>query len=175
MSWPRNLARVTVFLLLGTVGLLGGTSAASAGGGGCHSTAITDERGVSVTIAGFCFEPTVLRIHVGETVTWTNQDAAPHMVSGVNYTWGTLDQFGRGASVTARFDEPGIYPYLCPLHVSMVGTVVVEDGAGANIAGAGDDSTAAGWGAAGAVAGMALMSVGMIAWRRRPSLPSHSG
>ena len=72
-----------------------------------------------------CFGPTVTHVEPGTTVRWKSATGeAPHTVTG--YGWGseTLqpgDGFGR------RFDEPGVYPYFCALHPSMVGTVVVGD------------------------------------------------
>ena len=174
LTWTRGMA-LAGFLVVVTA--LGG-GVAAAGGAGCHSQAISDGSGVAVTVAGFCFEPTVLRVEVGQTVTWTNEDSVPHMVTGANHSWGSTDQFARGGAVTERFDQAGVYPYWCPLHPSMLGTVVVGENGGEATAlnvGANDGSSEAGWGAAGVASGIALMSVGMVAWRRRPSLLSRSG
>lgn len=168
-----RVAGLTALLLIASI--VGGREIARAGGGGCHSQVISDERGTTVTVVGFCFEPTVLRVEVGESVTWTNEDDAAHTVSGVNSVWGSYDQFGQGASVTERFDEAGVYPYWCALHPSMLGTVVVEDGVGTTVATIGGDSSGIGPGALGAIAGAMLTSVGMVAWKRRPSLMSRSG
>ena len=33
---------------------------------------------VNVTMKGFAFDPATLTVNVGDTVTWTNQDTAPH-------------------------------------------------------------------------------------------------
>jgi len=168
-----RVAGLAAMLLIASI--VGGRGVATAGGAGCHSQVISDERGTTVTVVGFCFEPTVLRVEVGEPVTWTNEDLASHTVSGVNGVWGSYDQFGQGASVTERFDLAGVYPYWCALHPSMLGTVVVEDSAGATAAAPGSDGSGIGTGAMGAIAGVTLTSVGMVAWRRRPSLMSRSG
>lgn len=174
-TWTRGMA-LAGFMVVVTV--LGSGGVAVAGGAGCHSQAISDGSGVAVTVAGFCFEPTVLRVDVGQTVTWTNEDSVPHMVTGANRAWGSTDQFARGGAVTERFEQAGVYPYWCPLHPSMLGTVVVGEDSGEATAldvGAGDGSSEAGWGAAGVAGGVVLMSVGMVAWRRRPSLMSRFG
>ena len=89
--------------------------------------------------------------------------------------WGSYDQFGQGTSVTERFDLPGIYPYWCALHPSMLGAVVVEDGEGETTAASGGDGQAIGTGALGAIAGVMLTTVGIVAWKRRPSLMSRFG
>ena len=110
--------------------LAGSPPAAAGGGAGCHSTAITEAEAIRVSVRGFCFEPTVLHVQPGETVAWTNDDPAPHSVTGVNGAWGSFEQFGGGEEVSFRFDTPGTYPYWCVVHPSMLGVVVVDDGSG---------------------------------------------
>ena len=124
-------------LLLGTLVLVPGVASAS-GGGGCGRP-VTDAQGTGVDIRGFCFSPTILRVSTGETVTFTNVDPVPHSVLGANATWGDYAGFKK-KSVTYRFSEPGVYPYLCTYHLGMVGAVVVGDGVGGAI----DTSTADG-------------------------------
>lgn len=176
MVWRRCAPRSwRSALVIALAIVLGSAGQASAGGAGCHSTAISDKRGVSVTVEGFCFEPTVLRVPAGETVTWTNEDDSPHLVSGVNGTWRIDEQFGLRESVSAQLDEPGVYPYWCPLHPGMLGTVVVEDRSGSGVLAASAGGSPAGWGALGAAVAVALMSVGMVVWRRRENLMSRSG
>jgi len=176
VTWFRNVTdRAVLIAAMILVVILGNSEIASAGGAGCHSQAITNERGAAVTVAGFCFEPTVLRVQPGETVTWTNEDSVPHTVTGANNVWGSFDQFGRGETLTERFDESGVYPYWCALHPSMLGTVVVGDGSEASSIAMDHDSSELSWGALGAAAGVMLTSAGMIAWRRRPSLVSRFG
>jgi plastocyanin len=80
-----------------------------------------------VSIAGFAFNPAVVAVAAGTTVTWTNLDAFPHTTtSGVGSSdpWdsGSLDQ---GAIFTRTFDSPGSYGYFCAIHPGMTGTVLV--------------------------------------------------
>jgi plastocyanin len=111
------------------------------GGGGC-GRAVTDDDGNKVRIGNFCFGPTILRIEPGETVTWLNVDPAPHTVLGANGAWGGFGSVRRnGGEVTYRFVRNGVYPYVCTIHVGMVGAVVVGDGTGH---GAATTTTAAG-------------------------------
>jgi len=120
------------------VPVLGQGLASASGGGGCGRP-VTDEKGTGVDIRDFCFSPTILRVSTGEIVTFTNVDAFPHSVLGANATWGDYAGFKK-RSVTYRFSEPGVYPYVCTYHPGMVGAVVVGDGVGGAI----DTSTADG-------------------------------
>jgi plastocyanin len=117
-------------VLLGALVLLPGVASAS-GGGGCGQP-VTDERATGVDIEDFCFSPTIVRVGVGDAVTFTNVDPVPHSVLGANATWGDYAGFKK-KSMTYRFSEPGVYPYVCTYHVGMVGVVVVGDGVGGAI------------------------------------------
>ena len=80
--------------------------------------------GATVTIGDFAFTPPELVVAPGTTVTWRNDDWAPHTVTSGD---GTLDseRLDQGAQFEHRFAEPGRYAYLCTYHPGMVGTVVV--------------------------------------------------
>ncbi len=93
---------------------------------------VTDEPGdVEVDIRMFDFEDDVVEIGVGETVTWTNQDATRHTVtSGVDGEPDGAFEVAfadRGDTASVTFDEPGEYHYFCGPHSFMTGTVVVAD------------------------------------------------
>ncbi len=127
----RPKASATVgMVLLGALVLLPGVASAS-GGGGCGRP-VTDAQASGVDIEDFCFSPTIVRVGVGDAVTFTNLDPVPHSVLGANATWGDYAGFKK-RSVTYRFSEPGVYPYVCTYHVGMVGAVVVGDGVGGAI------------------------------------------
>ncbi len=78
----------------------------------------------TVEIADFAFAPATLTITVGDTVTWTNQDAVAHTATSTAgvFDSGDLEQ---GESYSATFTAPGTYDYLCTPHPSMTGRVVV--------------------------------------------------
>ena len=69
------------------------------------------------------FDPDVVRIKAGETVTWTNNDNFTHTVR----VDGQPDhKVGRGDSVSITFPKAGTYHYECTLHShDMQGTVIV--------------------------------------------------
>ena len=70
------------------------------------------------------FDPKVIEIEAGQTVTWTNDDNFTHTVQ----VDGQEDhKVGRGDSVSIAFDAPGTYHYVCTLHEQdMDGEVIVE-------------------------------------------------
>lgn len=128
MNWIRWTG-MGMALAAVTVGALFIEAPVSAGaGGGCRGRASTEGTGTGVTIAELCFQPTVLRVDVGQTVTWTNQDEAPHNVAGATVEWGNYEERRRGESVAFTFDKPGTYPYYCFVHPGMTGAVVVGNG-----------------------------------------------
>jgi len=103
-------------------------SSGAAGGGGCHKDGISDGPSTQVNLTQACFELTVVRVQPGEQVTFTNRDAVAHTVTGVRGSWGTYDELREQDSVSYAFQQPGVFPYFCLLHPTMVGAVVVGDG-----------------------------------------------
>lgn len=118
-------------ILVATIALVPGVAHAS-GGGGCGQ-AVTDRTGTKVQIESFCFGPTITRVEPGAEVTFTNLDPDPHSVLGANGSWGGYDAVKKNRSVTYRFSQAGVYPYVCTFHIGMVGVVVVGDGIGGAI------------------------------------------
>jgi plastocyanin len=78
---------------------------------------------IEVSIENFAFVPSDITINKGDTVIWTNNDRAPHNVV-----------FGQDRSPTLRsgdvyektFDEAGEFSYICSIHPSMTGKVIVQ-------------------------------------------------
>lgn len=90
------------------------------------STASAEGAGSArVSIANFAFAPTELVIAPGQTVTWTNDDSAPHGLAHHDGAPGA-DLLLPGASVSRRYDKPGRYGYVCSVHPYMSATVVVR-------------------------------------------------
>jgi plastocyanin len=85
----------------------------------------------NVTIAGFAYSPNPVTINVGDTVTWTNNDAASHTATGNGFNTGTIST-GNSKSVT--FNSAGTFDYHCSIHPSMTGTVVVKATSGGGTA-----------------------------------------
>jgi plastocyanin len=85
------------------------------------ATAQPAPQSASVTIQNFAFDPQVVKIAAGGSVTWTNQDSTTHTVTFSD----SSQNIGHGASVTKTFATPGTYAYSCTIHPSMTGTVEV--------------------------------------------------
>jgi len=85
-----------------------------------------------------CFEPYVVNILVGDTVTWTNNDDAIHVVVSNTPNTTSLEYFEDGEyfdsgflktdeSFSYTFNQEGIFGYFCTLHPWMNGYVTVGD------------------------------------------------
>lgn len=108
-----------------------GTGAALALALGVAGPALSQGRaGPRAAIHVFQFQPAALEVRAGSGVTWTNEDDITHTVtSGVpGRPDGRFDVRldGKGASGSATFSDPGVYPYFCVRHQSMRGEVVVR-------------------------------------------------
>jgi plastocyanin len=74
------------------------------------------------------FQPPVIQVKQGTTVTWTNHDDFPHTVQILAGAEGGTHDLGIGRSVTIAFDKPGTVYYHCSLHPSqMKGEIVVTE------------------------------------------------
>ncbi len=87
-------------------------------------TALAADR--SVAISGFTFSPRTVTVNVGDTVTWTNSDAQAHTATSGS-AWSTGD-ISNGESASITFSTAGTFDYICAIHPTMSGTVVVSAG-----------------------------------------------
>ncbi len=55
-------------------------------------------------------------------ITWTNRDSAPHTITGDNFDSGSISQ---GSTFSQTFKDAGTFDYVCTIHPSMKGKVVV--------------------------------------------------
>ena len=82
---------------------------------------------VQVDYHNITINPDTLRVRVGTTVTWVNQDSVEHDVTSQSgpqkFASGT---FGEGRTFSVRLTRPGVIHYLCTIHpASMNGTIEV--------------------------------------------------
>lgn len=80
-----------------------------------------------VTIEGFKFNPPTLVINKGMKVKFVQQDTITHNVVGAAaaaFVHSPL--LKKGQSYTATFSKPGTYSYICSIHPSMQGKVIVQ-------------------------------------------------
>lgn len=77
----------------------------------------------TILIQDFAFNPGVINIKKGDTVSWINKDTAPHVVESSAFVSDTLST---GQSFSYIFNEAGTFDYICTLHPSMKGQIIVE-------------------------------------------------
>ena len=85
-----------------------------------------------ITIRGFAFNPPALTIKAGTTVTWVNEDSAPHIIASDPHPTHTdlpglvSGELSGGQNYSFIFNETGTFTYHCHVHPSMKGTIIVE-------------------------------------------------
>ena len=101
-------------------------------------TAITISKGDSAdqscVTAKDCYNPDVVTVTPGTTVTWTNADSVSHTVTSGNPSdnqTGTVFDSSLvrpSATYSFTFKDPGTYNYFCQVHPWMTGQVIVAAG-----------------------------------------------
>lgn len=78
----------------------------------------------SVNIVDYNFNPQSITVAAGSTITFTNTGKATHTASS---TTGAFDtgRLSAGQSKSATLNTAGTYAYVCQIHESMTGTIVV--------------------------------------------------
>lgn len=81
-----------------------------------------------VDIRNFAFEPSVLTVPAGATVTWVNREQQVGLVhtstsDGAGWDSGVL---APGASFSRAFSQTGSFAYHCEPHPGMRATIIVE-------------------------------------------------
>jgi len=79
----------------------------------------------AVSIANFAFAPAALVVAPGTTVTWRNDDAAPHAIAFADGA-PPSDLLLPGQSFSRSFASAGSFAYACSVHPYMQGTVTVR-------------------------------------------------
>jgi plastocyanin len=121
-----------------------------------------------VTIKDFKYAPASISVSVGDSITWTNQDIAPHTATANDGSFDT-GSLSKGKSGSVTFSKAGTFPYICSIHPSMKGTVTVAaaGGGGAGDSGSGtggtSDNTATDTGSGLPHTGLDLLAVVLLA------------
>jgi len=75
-------------------------------------------------VKSYRFDPKVIEIKAGDTVSWTNEDNFTHTVEVDGQEDHKVEQ---GVSFSIKFGTPGTYHYVCTLHSKdMDGEVIVK-------------------------------------------------
>lgn len=87
-------------------------------------------RAHTVEIRGMGFDPAVLSVSPGDTVIWINRDIVPHTATAVQRAeWDTgLLQQGQSGRIVATVGDT--IRYVCGLHPTMRGTLVIRERTG---------------------------------------------
>jgi plastocyanin len=78
-----------------------------------------------VVMNQLAFQPASIRVPVGTTITWINQERAPHTVTFNTSGMQGSSLLQQGQSFSYTFKSRGTYTYYCAVHPSMTGTVEV--------------------------------------------------
>src|SRR6516164_5540763 len=108
----------------GTPGMPGMSGMPSMPGAPSATASPAAVAGDQVSIDNFAFAPATLTVKVGTTVTWTNRDEEPHTVAASDGSFHSPGM-GTGATYSHTFPTAGKFDYVCSIHPSMHGTVVV--------------------------------------------------
>lgn len=77
----------------------------------------------SITIQNFAFSPASLEIEKNAKIIWTNQDSTAHSVK-LPQTQSQI--LSPGDSFSFTFTQTGTFDYLCGIHPSMKGRIIVK-------------------------------------------------
>lgn len=81
-----------------------------------------------VKIENYKFDPPELRVKVGTTVKWVNNEKrTSHSVIWLGAGGFESERMFPGESYQRKFDKPGTYPYTCGPHPEMKAVVVVTE------------------------------------------------
>jgi plastocyanin len=98
-----------------------------AGGYAAATTPAGPAAQTTITLRNYSFDPGVLKIAAGATVTWINSDGDVHTIKSEEgpeaFQSPALDSGGR---YSFRFRHPGTYKYICSVHPFMHGVIVVQ-------------------------------------------------
>ncbi len=108
----RNFLKASVAVLAAT-----GTSSA------IHATTKTPTQH-NIKISRFKFVPDNLNVRVGDTITWVNEDIAPHTATANDDSW-TTDELGKAQSQTLEITADMSGDYYCVYHPHMKAKITI--------------------------------------------------
>lgn len=78
----------------------------------------------AIAITNFSFQPADITIKTGTTITFTNNDSAPHTITADDASFDS-GRLATGATFEHTFTQIGKVSYHCAIHSSMRGTITV--------------------------------------------------
>lgn len=83
-----------------------------------------DLQSISNNIHNFWFNPTQIKVKVGSTIAWKNDDSMPHQIKSSSFESKVLTP---GETYTYTFEKPGTYRYTCALNPQNQGEIIVTE------------------------------------------------
>jgi len=87
---------------------------------------IQTPRTYDIEIRGYSFNPSTIKIKVGDTIVWKNADSVSHTVTSDSGGELSSQYLSKGDTYTHTFTQKGTFPYHCIPHPYMKGTIIVE-------------------------------------------------
>ncbi|HET9724080.1 MAG TPA: cupredoxin domain-containing protein [Actinomycetota bacterium] len=137
----KTMIAVLTVLLLGTAACSGkykpgsdtaaadqGTQTGAAGETGATADCVDQTGGdATITISGFAYDVTCLKVSASNGITIVNEDPSAHSFSVEGGIVDEVVDSGQTAKVKSLSDlAPGTYSFNCRFHPPMVGTLIVE-------------------------------------------------
>ena len=131
MTTNRMFRVLILATLLASLVACGGGASSDGGGDAADGgdAAASDSGGAesaAVAIADLKYAPADIEVGAGGSVTWTNDDDAPHTVTFDDDAVTSSEELNKGDEFSATFDTAGSYSYVCAIHPDMKGTVTVS-------------------------------------------------
>lgn len=79
-----------------------------------------------VVIDNFSFSPKTTAVPIGATVTWTNHDNVPHVITSADDQFKKSPVLKTGQRFSNAFATAGTYSYFCSIHPQMTGKIIVK-------------------------------------------------
>jgi plastocyanin len=79
-----------------------------------------------VLIDTFSFSPKTFTVPAGATVTWTNHDNVPHVVTSADDQFKKSPVLKTDQRFSNNFATTGTYSYFCSIHPRMTGKIIVK-------------------------------------------------
>jgi plastocyanin len=123
----RLLVATVLLIALAAVVAACGSSSSASNTPAATPAASAAAASSSVSIQNFAFTPKTLTVSPGTTVTWTNNDSAPHNVIStvsISVNSATTSTFAsstlsQGQTFSFTFAKKGVYFYECSIHKSL--------------------------------------------------------
>jgi plastocyanin len=92
---------------------------------GVHADTLARSKSHTVVIEAMQYTPQQITVKAGDTVVWTNKDFFPHTVTAEDRSFDS-GEIATNRSWRFKARNKGTYPYVCTLHPTMKGSLVVK-------------------------------------------------